>query len=415
MKLLLVQPTGDKYGHFGIYIARLAQELSLRGHEVTICTNRLDSKCFVDQPNFEVIEVEQGKFAFEAIDREAKARPIQYWFGYFRNSWVITRAALQIASERHFDGIYLTDAEFFMASLALKLRSGHTPPLLMQVNASNFTFEEYPGSVLKKLYKVFQREVFRLAIGKEISAFSVLGDWHKPRLEQQLRLSPHFPIKLIPDGGGEYPVPIAQEIARLALGIEWTGDIFLFMGILRRDKGLEELALAIRQLWTRRQDFRIIISGFPFEYDREEIEELLYFESDNTPLVFTYYDYVPENQVPNFFYAANALLLPYNNNYKGSSGPLMKGACTFGLPVVVSDVSEMGRLAKKYQLGFVSKPADAVSLEYEMNNFLNASNEERTKIQKNAFDLGARNSWPEMARKYEAVFYSLKVKDKDIA
>jgi glycosyltransferase involved in cell wall biosynthesis len=85
----------------------------------------------------------------------------------------------------------------------------------------------------------------------------------------------------------------------------------------------------------------------------------------------------------------------------------MKGACTFGLPVVVSDVSEMGSLAKKNGLGFVSKPADAISLEAALIAFLQAPAEVRAEIRSRALHLGEENSWPEMARKYETVFQSL--------
>ncbi len=407
MKLLLVQPTGDKYGHFGIYIARLAQELSVRGHDVTICTNRLDVTRFVREPQFEVIEAKHGALAFEDIDREAKVKPLRYWFGYFRNSWSITRAALRLARERHFDAIYLTDAEFLMAALALKLYPGPKPPLLMQVNASNFSYAEYPGGRIKKIYKVVQREVFRSTLGKEVLAFSVLGEWHRPRLAAQLRLPHSFPIELIPDGGGEYPEPIPRKAARQALGIEWEGDIFLFMGILRRDKGLEELSIALRSLWKKRKDFRVILSGFPFEYRREEVERMFAFGPSDTPIVRANFDYVPEEQVPSYFYSADSLVLPYNNKYKGSSGPLMKGACTFGLPVVVSDVSEMGSLAKKNGLGFVSKPADAIALEAALTSFLEAPPDVRAEIRSRALRLGEANSWPEMARKYETVFQSL--------
>jgi glycosyltransferase involved in cell wall biosynthesis len=407
MKLLLVQPTGDKYGHFGVYIARLAQELSQRGNEVTICTNRLEVKRFIPSPQFEVIEVMDGALAFEDIDREARVRPVRYWARYFWNSWVITRAALRLVRVRHFDGIYLTDAEFLMASLALKFYVGTIPPLLMQVNASNFSFADYPGSKLKKLYKVIQREVFRLTIGNKVSAFSLLGEWHRPRLISQLRLPENFVIEIIPDGGGEYPEPIPRDVARHSLAIDWQGDIFLFMGILRRDKGIEELSIALRSLWQKRKDFRIILSGFPFEYHRKEVEQMFAFDPSDTPIIHMHLDYVSEEQVPNFFYSADSLLLPYNDNYKGSSGPLMKGACTFGLPVIVSDVSEMGRLAKKHELGFVSQPTDAYSLESAMHSFLEASTDTRGKIRKRALRLGEKNSWPEMARKYEAVFKSL--------
>lgn len=407
MKFLFVQPTGDKYGHFGLHVSKLAQELSFRGHSVTICTNKLDAERFVENPRFKILEVGRDKLAFEEIDRNANSQPIRYWFGYFRNSWLVLRAALKFTSNENFDGIYITDVEFMLAAIALLLHKKTLPPIIMQVNASNFSFVEYPGNFCKKIYKVFQREIFRLSIGKKITAFSILGEWHRPRLISQLRLPESYPIELVPDGGGEHPNPMARETARNILGIDWSGDIFLFMGILRRDKGLEDLSVALSNLWHRRKDFRVILAGYPFEYSKAEVQQLFSYPDKSSPILCAHLDYVPEEKTPSYFYAANALLLPYNTKYKGSSGPLMKGACTYGLPLVVSNIGEMGFLANKFELGFISEPSNSASLEDAMDRFLNSSFKERMEMRSRAIQLGESNTWADMARNYEIFFGKL--------
>ena len=42
MRVLVVQPTGDKRGHYGLYTTKLAQALAKSGHDVTVCTNALE-------------------------------------------------------------------------------------------------------------------------------------------------------------------------------------------------------------------------------------------------------------------------------------------------------------------------------------------------------------------------------------
>ena len=409
MKLLLIQPTGDKFGHFGVYTARLAQELAQRGHEVVVCTNRLDYTRFLSEPKqFELVEVGGGTLDFESYERQATSRPGRYWYGYFRNSWKIVRAGLKLCLERNFDGVYITDAEFLLAALALKLQGRRLPPVVMQVNASNFSFGEYPGGFIKKMYKVVQREIFRTAIGKQIKAFSILGDWHRERLREQLRIAPEFPIELIPDGGGKLANPLEKGEARARLGIAYEGDIFLFLGVLRRDKGLESLARAIKRVEQSGREFKIILAGFPFQYSLDEISELFGLHETAGRIIHARLDYVDEAGMPKYFYAADCLLLPYNDQYKGSSGPLMKGACTFGLPVVVSDVSEMGTLARNHQLGFTAVPGDPDDLARAMGRFLDATPEERAAMTQRAFALGESNSWPAMAARYEVLFERLK-------
>jgi len=405
MKLLVIQPTGDKFGHFGIYTARLAQEIANRGHEVLVCTNRLEVGRFLSGPKkFELVEVGRGAYDFESYERQATSFPGRYWYGYFRNSWKIFRAGLNLCRKRVFDGVYVTDVEFMIAALALKLHGGPLPPIVMQVNASNFSFDEYPGGFIKKTYKVVQREVFRSAVGKQIKAFSILGDWHRERLQKQLRIDTQFPIELIPDGGGRFANPIAKDEARARLGITYTGDIFLFLGVLRRDKGLKSLARAIALLDQSGREFRIILAGFPLQYSLGEINDLLGLNDPHGRTIHSKLDYVDEAEMPTYFYAADCLLLPYNDQYKGSCGPLMKGACTFGLPVVVSDVSEMGALTRKHQLGFTATPGDPDDLAKAMGRFLDTRPQERAAMTERAFALGQSNSWPAMAQRYEALF-----------
>ena len=266
MNLLIIEPIGDAFGHFGIHTAKLAQQLAIRGHEVTVCTNRLEvSKFLTETPKFRLIEVEGGRLGFEEFERQATTRRGRYWYGYFRNSWKIANAGLELCRRERFDGIYMTDVEFAMAALSLKRHAKHIPPVILQVNASNFSFAEFPGNVVKKTYKTLQREIFRKVIGKEITAFSILGDWHRDRLRRQLRIGEDFPIELIHDGGGKFENQIEKSAARRQLGIDYSGDVFVFLGILRNDKGLEALATQVRFAGTDRkweelsqllQDFR---------------------------------------------------------------------------------------------------------------------------------------------------------------
>jgi len=409
MKLLLIQPTGDKFGHFGVYTARLGQELAHRGHEVVVCANRLDHARFLSEPKkFELVEVGRGTLDFEPYERQANSLPGRYWYGYFRNSWKIVRAGLKLCRERNFDGVYITDAEFLMAALALRLPGQRLPPVVMQVNASNFSFSEYPGGFIKKTYKVMQREIFRTTIGKQIKAFSILGEWHRERLRGQLRTAPEFQIELIPDGGGKLANPIEKGEARAWLGITYQGDIFLFLGVLRRDKGLESLARAIKLLDQGGREFKIILAGFPFQYSLDEINDLFGLHEPAGRIIHARLDYVDEADMPKYFYAADCLLLPYNDQYKGSSGPLMKGACTFGLPVVASNVSEMGTLTRNHQLGFTATPGDPDDLARAMGNFIDATPDERAAMTQRAFAFGEANSWPAMAERYEVLFARLR-------
>jgi len=406
MKILVVQPTSDKQGHYGIWTTKICQAMAGLGHEVTLCTNRLEPERYIkEKPLFKVHAVGNGKYDFGRFDQARVSRPLYYFYGYFRVSYAVVAAALRLAAstskEDSYDVIFITDSEFLMASLLLKRYARGIAPVVMQVNAANFTFDSYCGSVLKKLYKVFQRGIFKSTLGKEIKGFAVLGQWHKDNLREQLSLPESFHIDVVPDAGEVTDETIASADPRARLGIEYKGDIILFFGMLRKDKGIAGLLEAIGQL--RDKEFRLLIVGAPTEYTEQEILDIIKKNCLEGKVIFRP-GYAADTDVPLYFYAADALILPYSSIYTGGSGPLLKGACTFKRPVIVTDVSEMGRLTREHSMGLLARPDDPDSLASKVEEFLSMDEAARQRLSDNASKLGKTNSWEAVAEKFVELF-----------
>src|SRR5207249_9598910 len=111
---------------------------------------------------------------------------LYYWWGHFKTSFRVASTAMRLCRSERFDVVYMTDVEFLLASLVARWHRDVVPPVVIQISAANFTFATYPGSLPKKIYKVVQREIFRRRLGREISAISILGEWHLDRLKRQL-------------------------------------------------------------------------------------------------------------------------------------------------------------------------------------------------------------------------------------
>lgn len=404
MRILIVQPTCDKRGHYGIWTVKLCQALGRKGHEVILCTNNVyPDKYLQEKPIFHIFKVGNGKYSFKKFDEAASKASLHYYYGYFRNTYAITSAALEFSKKEAFDGIFITDAEFMISSLLLK-RYRIDIPVVMQVNAANFSYKTYSGSHLKKMYKVFQREIFKLTLGKEIKAFAVLGEWHKERLRDQLGLTNNFPIAVIPDGGEEPIETFLKSEARKKLGVNFDGPIFLFFGMLRKDKGIEYLLEALSFLSD--SNFKLMIVGAPMEYKKIQIRSMLQ-QTKSLDKVILDLRYVDDHEVPLYFSACDILVLPYPKIYAGGSGPLMKGACTYGRPVIVTDVSEMGRLVKRCRIGLVAEPESPKSIAGKMKEFLSLSEEKRGEMARNAFNLAKANSWDAMADRFTELYETI--------
>jgi glycosyltransferase involved in cell wall biosynthesis len=398
-------------GHYGIYTVKLCQALGELGHHVTLCTNRAHADRYLDgPPAFEIHAVGDGRWSFEKFEDPTSHRKARYWWGYYRNSFLITQAALRLCASQNFDAVFVTDVEFMVASLVLWANWRVAPPTVMQVSAANFSFHDYHGSRLAKAYKVVQREVFKSTIGRQIRALSVLGEWHRERLAAQLKLGPSCPAVVTGDGGGEPPVAISQAEARRRLGIDFQGPILLFFGMLRRDKGIETLLEAVRL--SSAESFLLLIAGHPSEYTVDEIRELLR-RLEIQDKVIAHLNYIDDRDVPLYFFSSQTLVLPYNSSYRDGSGPLMKGACTYGLPVIASDVSEMGRLVRQYQFGLLSEPDNAPSLAARIKEFLGLPGARREEMARRSARLARANSWQALAEKFSDLFQSIAQQGRD--
>lgn len=401
----MIQPTGDKPGHFEIYTTLMAQELAKLGHQVTVVTNRLNPQRHLkDKVLFRLLQDNSSKYTFLGLENNRKKDPLSYWFGYYQNSWVFLRRGLRQAQLESYDAAYVTDVEFLVATILCKLYRKTVPKIVMQVNASNFSFADYPSGIVKKIYKTFQAFCFRSVIGKEISAFSVLGEWHIPRLRQQLNIPKKFPIALIPDGSNPEYQKENRAIARAKLGILPDLCIFLFLGVLRKEKGLTTLASAFHILAKKGVKAGLILAGSPFDYSEKDIEELFAFGESEGWLVHKRLGFVPEEEMPTYFGAADCFLMSYEKSYNASSGPLFKGVCTYGVPVICSEVGEMGVLVKRHNLGLLCEPGNAGSLANTMERFLQTTKKQRNLWSSNAKKVSQENSWETLARRYDQLF-----------
>lgn len=392
MKILIVQPTGDKLGHFGIYTTNLAQALAIAGHDVTVCTNRLDATAFLLEPRRFFI-VPTPNCAFDQNNGNV-ASP-SYLRAYFRNSYKVLTHALAIADD--FDLMYVMDCEFLMATIALKR---HRPkiPVVMYISAANFSFAAYAGSTPFKAYKVFQREIFKTTLGHEIQGIHTLGHYQSAELMDQLNPPAGFPIGAIHDAPTR-TARVPQAAARKALAIDYDGPLLLFFGMLRRDKGIEDL---LRAVWAAGSDYRLLLAGHPMDYTPAQVDELIIRYGVGAK-VFQHLFYVPEDQVTAYFSAADALVLPYRSSYTGGSGPLLKQAGSYGLPVIVTDVAEMGSLVRHHGFGTVTHPDNPAALSMAIDGVMGDGGY-RAALGEQARKLADIYSWPNAAKGLTALF-----------
>ena len=395
MKILFIQPTGDKRGHYGLWTSKLCQAIAENGHDLRLFTNKIYPEKFLDEPpKFNITELKKGRYHFDRYDQAMQNKSGLFWYGYFRNTYHIVKHALKLCRGEKFDAIFLTDVEYLTATLLLKRFKRHLPPVIWHVQAANFTYQTYGGSIIKKIYKLFQREIFKSTLKKEVKGFAVLGEYHKQKLTEQLKTGDGFPIEVIPDGADMKQDDLSQLAARKMINLDYSGTVFLFFGMLRKDKGIEGLIEAVSYL--KDIDFKVIIAGAPFEWSAEELRTLVEQFQVNSKIDLRL-GYIPDEEVSAYYCACDAVLFPYSDSYTGSCGPLTKGASTYAKPVIVTDVSDIGRMVRKYENGLIAEAGQAKSFAECMRQFMNSSASTRQVMAEKSAEIAQKHSWKNVA------------------
>jgi glycosyltransferase involved in cell wall biosynthesis len=156
---------------------------------------------------------------------------------------------------------------------------------------------------------------------------------------------------------GPYDHHRGQEID--SAPVERVGDfVFLYFGIIRPYKGVEDLVAAFDLLPASvREKSRLVIVGETWEGWTLPLDAVA--ASPNADRITVVNRYVEDSEVAEHFAAADAVVLPYRRS--SSSGPLHI-AMSSGLPVIVSSVGGLVEAAGDYAGATFVPPADPAAL-----------------------------------------------------
>jgi D-inositol-3-phosphate glycosyltransferase len=149
----------------------------------------------------------------------------------------------------------------------------------------------------------------------------------------------------------------AQARARLGLGLDER--VLLFFGQIAPYKGLEYLLDAVATLAPRDSGLRLLVAGKVkqgWDVYWDSIKERSSVVRERT---IEHIRFIPDEEIEQFFTAADALVLPYT--YIFQSGVLFM-AYSFGLPVIATDVGSLKEYVMEGRTGFVCRPQDVADL-----------------------------------------------------
>lgn len=200
--------------------------------------------------------------------------------------------------------------------------------------------------------------LFLKGILSQMNTVIVFEEVLKNRIGKNAVFVPHF----VPE-----VKRVDQNLARKLLGLPRDKKIIMYFGYIAPYKGIERLI----ELWPEPSDSQLVIAGGmnPNHSDREEIRSLVsgvVASARKKNLVTT--GFVPEDQLPLYFSACDAVILPYVE-FMSSSGPLSL-AWAYEKPVILSHALRDYLKSKDFSDGLAKSKLIEKSLFY-----LNSSND----------------------------------------
>jgi len=204
------------------------------------------------------------------------------------------------------------------------------------------------------------------------------------------------------------PGKLTAAEAKHWLGVSSFEKTILFFGNMRPSKGLDDLLAAFEKLQAKEPRYRLVVAGRAVKgqnsYWQRTRQTLRKLEERGSVILRN--EFIPDEDIPLYFAAADVLALPYTEIFQ--SGVLFLGY-SFGLPVVATDVGELREDIVEGRTGFLCRPRDADSLAGAIEKYFESDlfRELESRRQEIREFTHARHSWGEVSAITHGVYREL--------
>jgi glycosyltransferase involved in cell wall biosynthesis len=167
-----------------------------------------------------------------------------------------------------------------------------------------------------------------------------------------------------------------NKILREELALEEEDVVFIFVGRLVGDKGINELVAAFDTLTKRFQNIKLLLVG-AFESDLDPLnKQTLKMIDDNSAILSAGF----QQDVRPYFAIADALVFP---SYREGFPNVVLQAGAMGLPCIVTDINGCNEIIKNEENGLIISVKDSEAI-YKAMKRLIKNPELKNKLQNNA-------------------------------
>jgi len=415
MEVLLVEPLGHTGGHFSAHTKYLSQALADAGADVTLLTfdGLLGEPAKVKHISF------TSKGAFASVCRSLSSLlpgPL--------SSTLSTICTFLAARKEKYEVVHILDAHphdlglLWFASIVNRRRLIFT----LHFISREAELKNWQARFREALSKRESRIWFQLCLTRLLGTrpATALKQFLYRRAAKRNHLAFICYTKSVHDSYSNEPfydkivrtfhgvtIPEQRTLtsleARRTLDLPQDKPVFLHFGGNHHWKNFEVIFEALQDLPS---DCRLVFAGKVKLVSQANIPWKLAQKhglEQNTIIVDRY---ITEEEARYYFYAADVLILAYRKDFKGASG-VLSTAAQFNLPVIASDVGEIGEAVKDYGLGLTFEAENPQSLRDAILSFLNLEEEEKQEMKMNLSRFAQDHSWQKIAGRHLEVYQSL--------
>ncbi|GAB3637249.1 glycosyltransferase family 4 protein [Hymenobacter arcticus] len=329
MKIVIIGPAYPLRGGLATYNERLARAFRATGDEVRLVTFSLQYPGFLF-PGQTQFSTEEAPADLDIEVSLNSVNPLS-WLAVGRR---MRREQPDLVVFR----FWLPFMGPALGTVARLVRgNGHTR--IVAITDNVIPHERRPGDGPLTRYFLSACDGFVTMSRSVLADLQLLGFSKKPALYRPHPLYDSFgPAK-----------PKAEALA--ALGLSPTFRYVLFFGFIRAYKGLDILLEALADARVAALPVKLIVAGEFYE-DAAPYEAIIQRLGLESRLVRAT-DFIPNEQVANYFCAADMIMQPYKN---ATQSGVSQVAYHFGRPMLVTDVGGLAELIPAGVVGYVVPP-----------------------------------------------------------
>ena len=215
------------------------------------------------------------------------------------------------------------------------------------------------------------------------------------------------PEKVVVMAHGDYKFFLPEKLlkkkeAKKKIGVPINSKTILFFGAIRRNKGLDDLLMALVKIKYKIPKSLLLIVGEPCE-DYSKYSKIID-QYNLRDMIFERLTYIPNKDVADYFFASDVVVLPYKEITQSG---VLQIAYAFEKPVVATDIGGFSEAIENGRNGFLVNAGDHETFAEKTIEILSDEQKMTAMGRHSGYLSNNKYSWNTIAKKTNEVYQSL--------